>query len=245
MHSSKKELWLSIAKYNFENLVVPGFWENVVAQFQGENPFTHAFANKLTRKLDWDHKFALKAIWEYKKFVYLGVISDFNVTPSKIIDQVWHEHLLFTSGYRKFCEEVIEHQFDHHPELVPINSQTEAYQTQYVLTLDLYKKEFSIDPPIEIWYNTKFSGDIEELRQKTVKKKRPANTNLFFISDPLISEFPNATAEDIEFGGGDFGGGGAGTTWHSSQGETVSESSDGDTSCSSGGDSSCGGGCGD
>lgn len=245
MHSSKRELWLSIARYHFENLVVPGFWESVVAQFKRENPFTHAFANKLTRKLDWDHQFALKSIWEYKKFVYLGVISDFNVTPSKIIDQVWHEHLLFTSGYRKFCEEVIEHQFDHHPELVPISSQTEAYQTQYVLTLELYKKEFGIDPPIDIWYNTKFSGDIEDLQKKTAKKKRPAEVNIFFGPGPLIYEFPDATPEDIEFGGGDFGGGGAGSSWDSSQEETVGESSDGDTSCSSGGDSSCGGGCGD
>ena len=34
---------------------------------------------------------SLRAIKEYKKFIYLGAAGDFIVTPSKIIDQVWHE----------------------------------------------------------------------------------------------------------------------------------------------------------
>jgi hypothetical protein len=44
---------------------------------------TKAFADK-TRKFQWKHRFALRAIREYKKFIYLGAISDFVVTPSKI-----------------------------------------------------------------------------------------------------------------------------------------------------------------
>ena len=35
---------------------------------------------------DWDRDFAFKVIVEYKKFVYLGVISKYPVTPPKIID---------------------------------------------------------------------------------------------------------------------------------------------------------------
>ena len=27
----------------------------------------------------------------------------FGVTPSKVIDQVWHEHILFSRAYRDFC----------------------------------------------------------------------------------------------------------------------------------------------
>jgi hypothetical protein len=60
-------------------------------------------------------------IREYKKFIYLGAVSDFVVTPSKIIDQVWHEHLLFTKAYRDFCSDVPGFSFDHNPKLIPVN----------------------------------------------------------------------------------------------------------------------------
>jgi hypothetical protein len=53
---------------------------------------------KIARKLEWKHRFALRGIREYKKFIYLGAVSDFVVTPSKIIDQVWYEHLLLTKA---------------------------------------------------------------------------------------------------------------------------------------------------
>jgi hypothetical protein len=43
---------------------------------------------KIARKLEWKHRFALRAIREYKKFICTGTVGDFVVTPSKIIDQV-------------------------------------------------------------------------------------------------------------------------------------------------------------
>lgn len=87
----------------------------------------------------------MKAIWEYKKFVYLGVISDFSVTPSKVIDQVWHEHILFTSGYRKFCKDVIQYDFDHNPELVAVDRQMLAHESQYIQTIQLYKRNLELN----------------------------------------------------------------------------------------------------
>jgi hypothetical protein len=75
---------------------------------------------KIARNLEWKHRFTLRAIRECKKFIYLGAVSDFVVTPSKIIDQVWHEHLLFTKAYRDFCTDVPGFSFDHNPELIPM-----------------------------------------------------------------------------------------------------------------------------
>jgi hypothetical protein len=99
---NKKDLWLRLKAYHFNHLVPPHLWIKVRAAFGGEEASTKAFADKIARKLDWKHLFTLRAIREYKKFIYLGAVSDFVVTPSKIIDQVWHEHLLFTKEYRDF-----------------------------------------------------------------------------------------------------------------------------------------------
>jgi hypothetical protein len=35
--------------------------------------------------------------------IYVGALSDFVVSSSKIIYQAWHEHLPFTKAYRGFC----------------------------------------------------------------------------------------------------------------------------------------------
>lgn len=239
---NKKELWLKIANYHFDNLVPTHLWDEIAAKFGGQNPFTKAFADKLSRKLNWKKHFALQAIWEYKKFVYMGVISDFSVTPSKVIDQVWHEHLLFSSGYRKFCKEIIQYDFDHNPELVSVGSQTEAFQSQYFHTIELYKKEFGFDPPPEIWDTTKFKGKIEKIQKPEKYQNDPGYSDSYVGTDPLISMFPSAESHDVEFGGGEFGGGGASGSWVDSGDDSSSAdsggSSDSGSSCSSG----CGGG---
>lgn len=236
---NKKELWLSIANYHFDHLVPTHLWDEIIAKFGGQHPSAKAFADKLSRKLNWQKKFAQKAIWEYKKFVYLGVISNFNVTPSKVIDQVWHEHILFSAGYRKFCTDVIHYDLDHNPELVPVSTQTETFQSQYFNTIDLYTIEFGMEPPADIWDVTKFNR----------KSERITNVNdsgyhdYYAGSDPLISMFPNADSSEMEFGGGEFGGGGAGGSWGDTGVDSAADagdaggSSDGGSSCSS----SCGG----
>jgi hypothetical protein len=154
----KKALWVRLKTYEFDDIVPPGLWPRVVAAFGGADAATKAFADKLARKLAWPRPFAREAIAEYRKFVYLGMVSDFPVTPSKVIDQVWHEHQLFTQGYRRFCREILGRHFDHHPELIPADDQLANYQAQYQLTLALYRKEFNQDPPPDIWLVPKFQG---------------------------------------------------------------------------------------
>ena len=189
---NKKELWLNLANYHFDHLVPTHLWDEIAAKFGGQNPFTKAFADKLCRKLNWDKNFALKAIWEYKKFVYLGVISDFSVTPSKVIDQVWHEHLLFSAGYRDFCRRIIQYDFDHNPELVSVGSQTEAFQVQYFHTLELYRREFGCEPPPEIWSVTKFKGKIDKIKEQNETLYDFGSSGSSDGTDTLISICPSA-----------------------------------------------------
>ena len=202
---NKKNLWLALRAYHFNHIVETHLWDRITEKFGDTDASTKAFAEKLARKLGWTKAFALRAISEYKKFVYLAVTADFSVTPSKIIDQVWHEHLLFTKGYRDFCNDIIGYQLDHSPELIPMDSQTGTFNAQYMATLEFYKTEFRMSAPEEIWGTPKF--DIEKLSKEEYqpKKKRKdsknSNTNDYTNDDtPLYMYFDQGREKDFLFG---------------------------------------------
>jgi hypothetical protein len=242
---NKRELWIRIKEYHFSHIVPPGIWEKIAEAFGGADASTKAFAGKIGRKHGWTNGFALKAIAEYKKFVFLGVISDFNVTPSKIIDVVWHEHLLFTKAYREFCATVIEYEFDHHPELMPMEDQTGRFNAQYLDTLELYESEFGVAPPEAIWSIPKF--DLEKITadgyQSGIKRRNVSfpdknNTNWGGSDIPLYTYFDTTPVFREMYPEFDSDGG-SGGSWDDNGDSDGADSSDG-------GDSGgCSGGCGD
>jgi hypothetical protein len=242
----KKELWLKLKAYHFDHLIEPGFWDRLTARFGHDHPSLRAFAGKIARKHGWKNSFALRALDEYKKFIYLGMVSDFEVTPSKIIDTVWHEHLLFSKAYRQFCQEIAGRPLDHHPELVPMEEQTGRYSAQYLDTITLYQKEFGLQPPASIWGDTKFDALQQQpgdYQSKKKKKETDAGVDLYTSATPLYMHFEDAAAADFpEFSGyeaGDGGGAGADGSWGDSTGDSGGDSGgDGGGGCSSG----CGGG---
>ncbi len=258
MQTSKKDLWLRLKRYQFEHLVPQNFWGQVVEAFGGADASTKAFANKLSRKLGWSKGFASRAIGEYRKFVYLGMVSPFNVTPSKILDQVWHEHQLFTQGYRNFCAEVLGRHFDHNPELLPLADQTGVYQAQYIDTLELYRSEFNQEPPDDIWLIPKFQP--AAVKKRASRSRRNDQADAVYGDAPLCTYFESSSGGQSSafdaFDGGQSGGGGSGASWTEAESSADSGagadgdagsgdsggSSDGGSSCSSSCGSSCGGG---
>lgn len=238
---NKKELWLSIKNYHFDHLASANIWGKISEVFGGVNANTKAFAAKIARKHGWKNKFALMAVQEYKKFVYLGIVSDFHVTPSKIIDTVWHEHLLFTKAYREFCKQVIACDFDHHPELLPVDSETDIFHAQYNDTLDLYRSEFGKEPVTAVWQQTKYQKENPEKinalsRKKITQTDYNGNTD-YSNALPLYTFFDNPDGTNDVFAGfdnGDFDGGGAGGDF--------GDSADG--GCDGGDGGGCSSGCG-
>lgn len=237
---NKKELWTNLRNYHFDNIVPANLWDNITSVFGGIDASTKAFAAKIARKHNWQKEFALKAVGEYKKFVYLGVVSNFHVTPSKIIDVVWHEHLLFTKAYREFCDTVIQYQFDHHPELLPAAEETGRFTAQYLDTIELYALEFNAEPPEDIWGDTKFNKEKLQAAATTSREKRStvfsADSGHSYYTDAPLHE---SYADNTDFGGGDFGGAGAGGDW--SDANNSNSDSDGGGDGDGGG---CSGGCG-
>ena len=242
----KKELWLRLRQYQFADIVPTQLWDRVQETFGGGDASVRAFASKIARKHDWSTRFALRAINEYRKFVFLGVTGDFVVTPSKPIDIVWHEHLLFTRAYREFCHDVLRRDFDHNPELLPTAEQTSVFAQQYQTTLERYRAEFDVEPPEDIWGTPKFKWNRDLTRRNIDNTGGVGDVPLYVMFDgrgdtPGHYDMPEFSAD----GGGGFSGGGGGSDWgdssSSSDGGSGDSGGDGGSGCSSG----CGGGGGD
>lgn len=82
---------------------------------------------------DYTHHFT-----EFKKYAGLNTISDEPLAmTSPEVDDVWHQFVLFTSEYGKFCREVLGEFLHHHPSTpsspVPEGS-GEAFRKEYKRT---------------------------------------------------------------------------------------------------------------
>jgi len=245
---TKKDLWLRLKSYHFYDLVPAHLTDRVAELFGRTDASTRAFANKVAKKHGWSTHFARRAVDEYKKFVFLGVVTEVSVTPSKAIDVVWHEHLLFTRAYRDFCRDVLGRDFDHHPELLPTDEQTELFAAQYDATLARYHTEFHVVPPADIWGTPKFKTDGTSAKKADGAIADGGGSSSGGGDVPLYSYFSTSGEASYmpEFGGGGgFGGAGGSDSWgshDSTSGDSgsASGSSDSGSGCSS----SCGGGCG-
>ena len=50
---NKKELWLRIKNYHFNQIVIAKMWEKVNESYGCTNSFTKALADKVSRKEQW------------------------------------------------------------------------------------------------------------------------------------------------------------------------------------------------
>ena len=151
-------------------------WEKI-AQFK----FPDHFRELLCKKLDWQMSSAQNAIIEYRKFMYLATYSP--VTPSLVIDEVWHLHIQWTSLYAEFCQDIYSDNFCHHlPEFLPPQDGISDFQPQYYETLKLYYCEFNCHPPKSIWsYNLK-----EGVKLKLEGRAIPLSAEPFWKTIPFL-----------------------------------------------------------
>jgi hypothetical protein len=124
----------------------------------------------LRYKLGWSLNFADAAIAEYKRFVSLALRSDQEVTPSSIVDEVWHYHILHTRDYAKFAEQVGN--FLHHNP--GTSEEMPRFSKQYQETLDLYRRVFQQEPPVDIWPRQSLSAEsVTDLKLASFTREDP------------------------------------------------------------------------
>lgn len=85
------------------------------------------------------------SVEETIKFLYLCATCETTLTPSILVDQVWHEFILFTRSYQHFCTGKLG-RFVHHQ---PSDNSVEN-SAQYEMTLRAYRQYFG-EPPTRYW----------------------------------------------------------------------------------------------
>lgn len=82
---------------------------------------------------------------EVIKFIYLCAVGKCGLTPSQIVDDAWHEFILFTELYDDFCQEWFQRKIHHLP-----SDDTKENHERYELTLACYTCCFGT-PPTSFW----------------------------------------------------------------------------------------------
>lgn len=125
-------------------------WDKV-CDFQIDDPdSSFSFSDRLARENGWDLEYALRAVHEYKRFMFLICISETPLTPSDQVDQVWHLHLIYTQSYwKEFCAKILNQEIHHGP--TKGVEQRGDFKDYYSHTLALYQKTFNDKAPEDIW----------------------------------------------------------------------------------------------
>ncbi|MCI0366147.1 MAG: hypothetical protein L0219_19985 [Phycisphaerales bacterium] len=134
MTPQQNELWSRIEAFKIED---------------GKPRF--GFLDRLTRENNWSLEFARSALAEYKRFVFLAVAAGHPVTPSEVVDSVWHLHLKYTRSYwERLCQDVLQQPLHHDPASGAADEDGK-FADQYRRTLESYERMCGAPPPAAVW----------------------------------------------------------------------------------------------
>jgi len=129
MSTPPDALWQRIAGFDFDAL---------------------SLAHKLARMHGWSSDFTARAIDEYRRFTYLCCTAGRMMSPSQIVDEVWHLHLTYSRDYwDNWCARVLARPLHHEPSDGP--HENDKHREAYSLTLDRYHETFGETAPPDIW----------------------------------------------------------------------------------------------
>ncbi|KOY87228.1 hypothetical protein AD998_14670 [bacterium 336/3] len=164
----ENNVWKEIEKFDFDS-----------------PPSEYGFSVRLAYENGWSLNFTQKAIEEYKKFMFLASISKEMVSPSEIVDTVWHQHLLFSHFYANFCQKLGKW-IDHVPSTHQASEKHTFVQAKKH-TKELYREYFG-EMPKDIWQNNSI---LEDFRKNTKAKisKQQIDIVAFFMFILLFYPF--------------------------------------------------------
>jgi hypothetical protein len=133
-------------------------WRRIEAhEFEPGTPLN--FTARLARDHGWRLETARAAVAAYRRFCFLAVVSPTPVTPSEMVDEVWHQHLIYSRDYWDvWCGRALRAPLHHDPTPGGPEAQ-KLYRRQYAQTLALHERAFGA-PDAEIWPAThlRFGG---------------------------------------------------------------------------------------
>lgn len=134
-------------------------WEKIKVAPLEETSGDGWLLNLLANSRDGSYEFAHRAIIEYKKFLYLVSVYEEKLTPSIIVDQIWHCHLSRGRDYTSFCVKMFDKIISHEKNSDRNKEKTSA---QYDKTIEFYFSEFG-QPPFHYWPHRFSKRDNQEI----------------------------------------------------------------------------------
>jgi hypothetical protein len=89
---------------------------------------------------------------EYRKFLALHLAyPGTDIVPCKIVDEIWHQHILDTAAYRADCDAIFGRFLDHYPYFgMRGEDDARALHDAYADTIERYRDAFG-EPPTDTW----------------------------------------------------------------------------------------------
>ncbi len=89
---------------------------------------------------------------EYRRFLALHLMyPDEDIVPCKLVDEIWHKHILDTIAYREDCDRIFGRFLDHYPYFGMRDEQdATALIDAYAATIERYRAAFG-EPPPDTW----------------------------------------------------------------------------------------------
>ncbi|OZI36272.1 hypothetical protein CEG14_14765 [Bordetella genomosp. 1] len=112
---------------------------------------------------------------ETRRFLYLSAkFKNEKLAPSEAVDAYWHELILNTEVYSRFCQNCFGLFVDHVTDVPTAASAAfEFHQASYYKTIELYKREFEGAPDIECW-----PTDESRLESRVERYRRPFRVHI-------------------------------------------------------------------
>lgn len=106
---------------------------------------------------------------EYRRFLALHLAyPDADIVPCKLVDEMWHRHILDTIAYRQDCDALFGRFLDHFPYFgMRGEDDAQALQDAYGETLGRYRAAWG-EPPAGTW----ISSDASKCKRTNCKPQK-------------------------------------------------------------------------
>lgn len=106
---------------------------------------------------------------EYRRFLALHLVHpDADIVPCKLVDVIWHQHILDTAAYRADCDAIFGRFLDHFPYFgMRDEGDAQALSDAYADTIDRYRDAFG-EPAEGTW----ISADAASCKRTACKPQR-------------------------------------------------------------------------
>lgn len=137
---------------------------------------------RLCEEYGWDEEFVVEAIRQYARFLKLHfAYPSATLVPGKVVDKVWHDHILHTRQYISFCQKHFGEYFHHDPK----DRVTPGVVMDMKPTLAMYEERYGHPAPAKYWIDevvVKLPGHASLSRGQPISGSVPSSKSSEFTS---------------------------------------------------------------